>query len=131
MSIKMRDWLVLVLGVVLTLLGGFQIAYDLESFQAKDFILSGVLLAAFAWLYFLYKYKQDKTLFDEYYSEKFYNALAYVFSAIVVMIWIIIFIFEKDNMVSINYIYGAIRLGLGLSLLYFSFIIMRESDHEQ
>jgi len=130
MSIKMRDWLVLVSGVVLTLLGGFQIAYDLESFQVKDFILSGIMLAAFGWLYFMYKYKQDKTLFDEYYSEKLYKALEYALATIVVMIWIIILIFEKDNMISINYIYGAIRLGLGLWLLYFSFTIMRESSHE-
>jgi len=128
--LKMRDWIVLASGVILTFLGAFQIAYDLESFQVKDLILSGILFAAFGWLYFLYEYKKDKTLFDEYYLEKLYKAFEYALATIVVMIWIIILIFEKDNMISINYIYGAIRLGLGLWLLYFSFIIMREGDYE-
>jgi len=128
--LKMRDWIVLVSGVILTLLGAFQIAYNLESFQIKDFILSAILLAAFGWLYFQYEYKKEKTLLDEYYLEKFYKTLEYALATIVVMIWIIILIFEKDNMISVNYIYGAIRLGLGLWLLYFSFIMMKEGNYE-
>lgn len=130
MMLKMRDWIVLVSGVILTLLGAFQIAYNLESFQIKDFILSAILLAAFGWLYFQYEYKKEKTLLDEYYLEKFYKTLEYALATIVVMIWIIILIFEKDNMISVNYIYGAIRLGLGLWLLYFSFIMMKEGNYE-
>jgi len=130
MTIKIRDWLVLLSGVILMLLGGFQLAYNLEAFQTKDFILGGILLVGFAWLYFMYKYKEDKSLFDEYYSEKFFKSLEYGLATIVVMIWIIIFIFKTNNMVSVNYIYGAIRLGMGLWLLYFSFIIMRENSHE-
>jgi len=130
MRIKMRDWIVQISGAVLVLLGGFQIAYDLKSFQTQDFIFSGMIFVAFAWLYFLYEYKQDKTLFDEYYSEKFYKALEYILAIIFVMIWAVLFIFEKDNMISINYIYGAMRLGLGLGLLYFSFTIMNENVHE-
>jgi len=130
MTIKIRDWLVLLSGVTLMLLGGFQLAYNLEAFQTKDFILSGVLFVGFAWLYFMYKYKEDKSLFDEYYSGKFFKSLEYGLAIIVVMIFIIIFVFEKNNMVSVNYIYGAIRLGMGLWLLYFSFIIMKESSHE-
>ena len=130
MRIKIRDWLVLFSGVVLLLLGGFQIAYDLKPFQTKDFILSAILLAGFAWLHFLYEYKDDKSLFDEYYAEKFYKALEYVLAIAFVMIWIVVLVFQKDNIISVNYIYGAMRLGLGLGLLYFSFIIMRESSYE-
>ena len=130
MRIKMRDWIVLISGLVLLALGGFQIAYDYESFQIRDFVISGIMLVAFGWLYFLHAYKQDKTLFDEYYSEKFYKALEYALALIVGMVWIIILIFEKDNIISVNYIYGAVRLGIGLWLLYFSFIVMREHAHE-
>jgi len=131
MEIKIRDWFVLVIGVVLVLLGGFQIIYNSESFQMKDFIAGGTLFVVYAWLYFQYKYKGYNSLFDEYYSTQLFKTLEIGLAIIVVLIWIVLFLFEKDNVVSVNYIYGAIRLGMGLWLLYFSFIIMKEVSYEQ
>lgn len=130
MTIKIRDWLVLTSGVILTLLGGFQLAYDFESFLVRDFILNGIIFAIFGWLYFMYKYKQDKALFDEFYSEKYLQTLTYALGTVVIIVLTVIFIFEKNDMISVNYIYGAMRLSVGLCLLYLSFIVMRDSDHE-
>ena len=130
MKIKIRDWSVFSFGVLLVVLGGFQITYDLKSFQVRDFVLSAIMFIPITWLFFQYYYKKDKTLYDEYYSEQLYKLTNYALAAILVLIWVIIWIFEKDNIISINYIYGAIRLGLGLSLLYFSFVMMRDNEHE-
>jgi hypothetical protein len=130
MEIKFRDWFILLAGVTLVLLGGFQIIYNLEAFQTKDFILSGILFLGFGWLFFMYKYKDNKDLFDEYYSEKFFKSLEYGLALTVGIIWVMLSVFAKENMISINYIYGAIRLGMGLWLLYFSFLIMKDGYHE-
>jgi len=130
MEIKFRDWFVLLASIILVLLGGLQIINNLEAFQTKDFILSGILFAGFSWLFFMYKYKDNKDLFDEYYSEKFFKSLEYGLALTVGIIWIMLSVFAKENMISINYIYGAIRLGMGLWLLYFSFLIMKDGYHE-
>ena len=130
MEIKIRDWFVLLTGVVLLLLGAFQIAYNLEAFQMKDYILGGVLFVVYAWLFFQHKYKGKNSLFDEYYSTQFYKTLEIGLAIIVVSIWIVTFLFKQDDVVSVNYIYGAIRLGMGLWLLYFSFKVMREVSYE-
>lgn len=129
MAIKIRDWFVLGMGVILLLLGGFQIAYNLESFQIKDFIVAGMGLIIYGWLYF--QNKENKAIFDEYYSKIFYKSIEYGLASILAMVWISIIIFKTDNIVSVNYIYGAIRLGVGLWLLYFSYLIMKEDDYEQ
>lgn len=130
MEIKFRDWFVLLAGVILVLLGGFQIINNSEAFQTKDFILSGILFTGFSWLFFMYKYKDNKDLFDEYYSEKLFKSLEYGLALTLGIIYVMISVFAKENMISINYIYGAIRLGMGLWLLYFSFLIMRDGYHE-
>jgi len=130
MKIKIRDWSVLGLGVLLVVLGGFQIVYDLKNFQIKDFVLSAILFIPIAWLFFEYFYKKDKTLYDEYYAEQLYKFTNYALATTLASVWIIVWVFEKDNIISISYIYGAIRLGLGLSLLYFSFVMMRDNEHE-
>ena len=130
MEIKIRDWFVLLTGVVLVLLGGFQIAYNLEAFQMKDYILAGTLLVVYAWLYIQHKYKGQTSLFDEYYSTQFYKTLEIGLAIIVVFIFIVMLLFKQNDVVSVNYIYGAIRLGVGAWLLYFSFKIMREVRYE-
>lgn len=130
MEIKIRDWFVLLTGVVLVLLGGFQIAYNLEAFQMKDYILAGTLLVVYAWLYIQHKYKGQTSLFDEYYSTQFYKTLEIGLAIIVVFIFIVMLLFKQNDVVSVNYIYGAIRLGMGVWLLYFSFKIMREISYE-
>ena len=130
MEIKIRDWFVVLTGVVFVLLGGFQIAYNTENFQTKDFILAGTLFVVYAWLHYQHKYKGCNSLFDEYYSTQFYRTLEIGLAIIVVSIWIVMFLFKQDDMVSVNYIYGAIRLGMGAWLLYFSFKIMREVSYE-
>ena len=130
MEIKIRDWFVLLAGVVLALLGGFQIAYNLEAFQTKDYILAGTLFVVYAWLYYQHKYKGCSSLFDEYYSTQFYKTLEIGLAIIVASIFIVILLFKQDGLVSVNYIYGAIRLGMGLWLVYFSFKIMKEVSYE-
>ncbi len=130
MNVKIRDWFVLLSGVVSVLLGGFQIAYDIDRFQLRDFIASAILLAGFAWLYYQYKYKKDRTLYDEYYEAELYKLMNYMFASIIFMIMVIILIFEEDKMISVNYIYGAIRFAMGAAILYFSFFIMRDNAHE-
>ena len=130
MEIKIRDWFVLIMGVALVILGGFQIAYNLESFQVKDFIIAGVGLLVYAWLHYQHKYKNNNALFDEYYLETLYKSIEYGLAIILVIIWFIIFMFKTDGMISVNYIYGAIRLGVGVWLLYFSYLVMRENSYE-
>ena len=130
MEIKIRDWFVLLTGVVLVLLGGFQIAYNLEAFQTKDYIFAGTLFVVYAWLYYQHKYKGQTSLFDEYYSTQFYKTLEIGLAITLGLIWIVMFLFKQDDVVSVNYIYGAIRLGMGAWLLYFSFKVMREISYE-
>ena len=130
MEIKIRDWFVVLTGVVLVLLGGFQIAYNTESFQMKDYLLAGALFVVYAWLYVQHKYKGQTSLFDEYYSTQFYKTLEIGLVIIVLSIFIAILLFKQNDVISVNYIYGAIRLGMGAWLLYFSFKIMREISYE-
>jgi hypothetical protein len=78
----------------------------------------------------MYKYKDNKDLFDEYYSEKLFKSLEYGLALTIGIIYLTLSVFAKENMISINYIYGTIRLGMGLWLLYFSFFIMKDGYHE-